>query len=75
MSSNQIKSLTKKKVVQSAANPQGPASSLSGQQFTHQSVLTSRSPNKDADEPVLVYPISASDALKHLRKHLNDHEK
>lgn len=57
------------------ANPQGPASSLSGQQFTSKSVLTSRSPNKDADEPTLDYPISASDALKHLRKYLNDHEK
>jgi hypothetical protein len=30
VSSAQIKSLAKKKVVQSAANPQGPASSLSG---------------------------------------------
>jgi hypothetical protein len=44
------------------------------QPFTSKSVLTPRSPCKDAEEPQ-EYPISALDALKHLRKYLNDFEK
>lgn len=56
----------------SSANPQGPASQLSGMKLQSKSVLTNRSPKgQEVEELVLSadqlkYPISSSDAKRHL---------
>ena len=68
-------------VVKSSANPQGPASSLSGNLTSKspKSVLTFRSAHKrgssiEAPDNEIKYPLSVEEAKKHFKEFLNDYE-
>ena len=68
-------------VVKSSANPQGPASSLSGNLTSKspKSVMTFRSAHKrgssiEQAETEIKYPLSVEEAKKHFKEFINDFE-
>jgi hypothetical protein len=68
-------------VVKSSANPQGPASSLSGNLTSKspKSVLTFRSAHKrgsSVEQPdnEIKYPLSVEEAKRHFKEFINDYE-